>query len=142
RNHGLGPVKTTLSLHFAADYADIFEVRGMKRKARGQDLPAEVTADRVVLGYRGLDNVVRRTFLQFAPRPTRLTPRTARLDLSISPKQEATFSLSAACRKEPAAAPLLVSVEDARSTAEADLERRKARTCQVRSSNGQFNAWV
>jgi glycogen debranching enzyme len=142
RNHGLGPVRTTLSLRFAADYADIFEVRGMKRKARGQDLPAEVTADRVVLGYRGLDGVVRRTFLQFATRPTRLTPRTAWLDLSILPKQEVVFSLSAACRREPSAAPPLVSVEEARSAAEADLERRKARTCQVRSSNGQFNAWI
>ena len=52
KNHGLEPVETSLSLHFAADYADIFEVRGRKRQARGQDLPPEVTDDRVVLGYR------------------------------------------------------------------------------------------
>src|SRR5262249_31287569 len=38
KNHGLEPVDTSLTLHFAADFADIFEVRGMKRKARGQDL--------------------------------------------------------------------------------------------------------
>ena len=54
-------METSLALHFAADFADIFEVRGMKRQARGEDLPPEVTGDRVVLGYRGLDGVVRRT---------------------------------------------------------------------------------
>src|SRR5262249_53071792 len=42
KNHGLQPVATSLALHFAADYADIFEVRGMKRQARGTDLPPEV----------------------------------------------------------------------------------------------------
>ncbi len=31
-------MKSSLVLHFAADFADIFEVRGMQRKARGQDL--------------------------------------------------------------------------------------------------------
>src|SRR5579864_7327118 len=44
-NHGLEPVRTSLGLHFQADFADIFEVRGMKRKARGEDLDPQVTSD-------------------------------------------------------------------------------------------------
>ena len=91
KNHGLVPVVTSLALHFAADYVDIFEVSGRKRQARGEDLPPEVTDGRVVLGYRGLDGVVRRTILQFSPRPSLLTASTARLDLSLQPQQEATF---------------------------------------------------
>ncbi len=35
KNHGLEPVEMSLALHFKADFADIFEVRGMKRKASG-----------------------------------------------------------------------------------------------------------
>ena len=77
KNHGLEPVDTTLTIHFAADFADIFEVRGMKRKVRGQDLAPEVTDNRVVLGYRGLDGIVRRTLLRFEPPPSRLTAATA-----------------------------------------------------------------
>jgi len=50
------------------DFADIYEVRGLKRKARGQDLDPELTDREVTLGYRGLDGVVRRTRLQFTPR--------------------------------------------------------------------------
>ena len=48
-------------IEFDADYADIFEVRGTRRPARGQRLPAIVEGDTVILGYRGLDQVVRRT---------------------------------------------------------------------------------
>jgi glycogen debranching enzyme len=35
RNYGLQTVETSMGLHFTADFADIFEVRGMRRKARG-----------------------------------------------------------------------------------------------------------
>src|SRR5262245_16841070 len=97
RNRGLAPVAAALPLHFAADYADIFEVRGMRRKARGQDLPPEVGSGRVVLGYRGLDGVVRRTLLEFSPRPAALSASAARLDLSLRPREEATFYLTAGC---------------------------------------------
>src|SRR5262249_9942513 len=88
KNHGLWPVTVSLSLHFGADYADIYEVRGMKRHARGFDLPPEVGPDQVILGYRGLDGIVRRTYLRFTPRPERLTASSARLDLSLAPQQE------------------------------------------------------
>ena len=37
KNYATAPVETAISLHFEADFADIFEVRGMKRKAHGQD---------------------------------------------------------------------------------------------------------
>ena len=101
KNHGLGPVEVSLTLHFAADYADIYEVRGIKRKARGEDLRPEVTDDRVVLGYRGLDGVVRRTLLQFAPPPSLFTASTARLDLSLQPQQEAIFYVTVGCERQP-----------------------------------------
>src|SRR5262249_24661889 len=62
---------------------DVEPLQLLKRNARGEDLLPEVTGDRVVLGYRGLDGAVRRTLLQFAPQPSILTASTARLDLSL-----------------------------------------------------------
>ena len=141
KNHGLEPVETSLSLHFQADYADIFEVSGRKRQARGQNLPPEVTADRVALGYRGLDGVVRRTVLQCTPRPSRLTAATARLDLALEPQQEATFSITVACQRDPST-PLVLPFDEARAEAQADLERYSAWSCHLHTSNGQINAWV
>jgi len=49
------PIKTSISLEFAADYADIFQVRGTKREFTGEMLPPIVEEDRVVLSYRGRD---------------------------------------------------------------------------------------
>jgi glycogen debranching enzyme len=141
KNYGLEPVETSLSLHFRADYADIFEVSGRKRQARGQELPPEVSEDRVTLGYRGLDDVVRRTLLQFTPLPSRLTAAAARLDLALAPQQEATFSVTVACQCGPAA-PLVLHFDSARAEAQTDLERYSAWSCHLRTSNGQINAWV
>jgi glycogen debranching enzyme len=141
KNHGLGPVDTFLTLHFAADVADIFEVRGMKRQRRGQDLRPEVAADRVVLGYRGLDGVVRHTRLQFTPGPAVLTASTARLGLSLRPRQEALFTLTVACERQPTPV-RVVAFDEARAQAEADMERYHAWSCHLRTSDGHINAWV
>ena len=50
-------------------------VRGLRRNARGEDLEPQISDGRVTLGYRGLDSVVRRTLLQFTPRPAQLDER-------------------------------------------------------------------
>src|SRR5580704_16561485 len=145
-NHGLVPVTTSLGLHFEADFADIFEVRGMKRKARGQDLPAEVTADTVVLGYRGLDGVVRRTRLKFDPAPTRLTASVANIELELRPRQDVTLTVSIACERDSADRPAThfpaTHFEEARAQAQSDLEKFSAWSCHLRTSNTQINAWI
>src|ERR1035437_8634024 len=48
KNYGPHTVRAGFSIHFSADYADIFEIRGMKRKARGTDLDPEVREDDIV----------------------------------------------------------------------------------------------
>jgi glycogen debranching enzyme len=141
KNHGLVPVAACLRLHFAADFADIYEVRGLKRKARGEDLPAVVGGRGVALAYRGLDGVRRTTRLEFEPAPALLTASGARLDLALGAGQEAAFTLTVGCERVPAA-PRLLSFEDAHGEAEADLARYHAWSCHLRTSNGQVNAWV
>ena len=153
KNHARERVETTLGLHFEADFADIFEVRGMKRTARGQDLAPQVTGESVVLGYRGLDGVVRRTRLHFEPQPSSLAFSTAQFELSLPPQQEATFFLTVACEHPSECGlrigdcglnsmPRLLSFNDARAEAQVDLERYSAWSCHVRTANGQINAWI
>src|SRR5579872_585729 len=141
KNHGLGPVAASLSLHFASDYADIFEVRGMQRQARGTDLPPEVSGDRVILGYRGLDGIVRRTVLQFSSPTVMVTASAARLELSLRPQQESTCTMTVACVRQQVP-PRVLSFNEARTEAESDLERYNAWSCHLRASNEQVNAWV
>ncbi len=113
----------------------------MKRKARGQDLAPEVTNDRALLGYRGLDGVVRRTSLKFEPQPSSLNDATARFDLSLRPQEESAFFLKVACERGPTA-PVILCFNDARAEAQADLERYSAWSGHVHTTNGQINAWI
>jgi glycogen debranching enzyme len=71
QNHGPITFDCNVELEFDADFADIFEVRGYSRPARGTLLPIEATADGgLVFGYVGLDGVTVRTHLAFDPAPT------------------------------------------------------------------------
>ena len=68
-NYSSGRVSLSLVFSYASDFADIFEVRGTRRVRRGVPLPAHVEGNTVVLAYKGLDNVVRRTRLTWSPAP-------------------------------------------------------------------------
>src|SRR5690606_34001211 len=69
-NFGEDEVRLPLEIEFAADYVDIFEVRGLERPQRGRLLPPEVGEHEVVLAYEGLDGGIRRTRLHSSLRPT------------------------------------------------------------------------
>src|SRR5256886_9415401 len=72
-NYGRAAVDVSFAIEFDADFADIFELRGMNRERRGRRLETEVTKDGLVLAYKGLDARVRRTRIPFHPPPTPLT---------------------------------------------------------------------
>jgi glycogen debranching enzyme len=64
------PVATDVSLALAADFADMFEVRGgPRRAARGHALAPKRTARGLTLAYVGEDEVFRETVVEFDPAP-------------------------------------------------------------------------
>ena len=63
-----------IELEFAADFRDMFEVRGMRRAARGHDLPPERHSHGMTLAYRGLDGVLRRCAMGFSDMPAPQAP--------------------------------------------------------------------
>lgn len=73
RNYGSETCELQLSLDMAADFRDIFEVRGMQRACRGRMLPVLIEEDRVRLHYRGLDEVHCVTEVHFSPPPSAFT---------------------------------------------------------------------
>ena len=54
-----------LSLDCGADFRDIFELRGMPRKTRGQLLAPKLGPDHLHLSYRGVDGVLRRSLMHW-----------------------------------------------------------------------------
>jgi len=85
-----------LEILFNADFADIFEVRGKHRASRGEK-GFEVTKNRAIVAYRGLDDVMRRTVINFDPQPTRLDRGGARYRVSLAAGGRASVFFVARC---------------------------------------------
>ena len=158
-NHGMAPVRFSLALRFDADFVDIFEVRGSRRERRGTRLPPRLEPDgSVLLGYRGLDQVVRTTRFLFRPTPAELTEGTASWDLALPPQASETLYLEIACAgdhrpgngangtngtrpRAPA-----TDVGSAHQAAEAALAEAvitsRQQQASVETGNAQFNTWV
>jgi len=66
-NYTMAPERARLTLRFDADFADIFELRGLVRDRRGERLANRVDAGRLAFAYRGLDGIVRRANVEIAP---------------------------------------------------------------------------
>src|SRR5690349_12832099 len=66
-NYSASRQEVQLDLELDADMADIFEVRGRIRPKRGTYQKTEVTNERAVFAYEGLDGLVRRTTVTFSP---------------------------------------------------------------------------
>jgi glycogen debranching enzyme len=97
-NHGAADVRLTLSVAFASDFADIFEVRGVRRARRGQAWTTVEGAGSVLLSYRGLDERVRETAVRFEPAPTMQTPGTATYTLQLAPGDKQTIFATVSSR--------------------------------------------
>ncbi len=54
RNFSERRERVKIQIDFAADFADLFEVRGSKREKRGTYHPTSLKADSVVMSYTGL----------------------------------------------------------------------------------------
>ncbi|MBZ6079125.1 amylo-alpha-1,6-glucosidase [Microvirga sp. WGZ8] len=139
RNFGDRPQHLTLELRFEADFADLFEVRGMRRQRRGTFYPAEVGTGSVTLSYRGLDDETRITRLRFDPPPTRLESRRAVFDVDVRPGQRAVIFVEIHCDGDlPQRRPrehYLLSMVEARRRA----RQSSSRATLINTSNEIFN---
>jgi glycogen debranching enzyme len=99
QNHGDRPASFDLTLLFDNDFADLFEVRGEKRRRRGIGCSKLLGSADVLLEYNGLDGKSRATELHFDPRPTLLTVSAAAYHLDLAPQQASSLFVSVACNK-------------------------------------------
>ena len=83
RNYGNRAVDLTLDLWFANDFADLFEVRGVKRARRGTSGRVRLDASSVRLSYLALDGVSLSTSLEFEPEPDQLDEARGRYRLKL-----------------------------------------------------------
>jgi glycogen debranching enzyme len=96
-NHGEGAFDVRLSLSFGSDFADLFEVRGLRRERRGSADAELLARAGVALNYLGLDGRRRRTLVQFDPPPERLTTGSAAFAFALQPNESRSVYVTVKC---------------------------------------------
>jgi len=140
-NFGESAVSVALRLDYDSDFVDLFEVRGTKREARGTLLPPVIEHGAPHLSYRGLDDVVRTTRIDFSPLPEGLSERHAEFRVHLEVKQTKELYLWVSCLGT-APQRALTPYESAFSGFSAVLERSEDSECSVSTANQQLNVWL
>ncbi|MFL5064647.1 MAG: glycogen debranching N-terminal domain-containing protein [Xanthobacteraceae bacterium] len=136
RNYGSRAVKVVLSIGFDSDFADVFEVRGMRRPRRGTAKRVVKRANEVVLTYMGLDGVTRATAVHFDPAPTKIAETTASYHIALPPGQATSLFVALRCNPQtPEPVPFLHSLHRAHR----ELRQAARGRAVVQTSNLLFN---
>lgn len=129
--------ETRLLLWFAADFADLFEVRGMHRPKRGSCHGDRIGSDQVMFHYKGLDDVDRYTHLLFWPAPSLLDQHHAAFDVRLAPGGR--FSLLSTARFGTSARIGGARFAPALRAAHRAMRNRARRAAAVSTSNNLLN---
>jgi glycogen debranching enzyme len=128
-----------LTFLFESDFADLFEVRGHPRSARGQITARTRNARAVVLTYRGLAHNVWRTTIGFEPKPDLLRHDRADFELILAAGERVSLFVAIRCERDKLGAPdperFFISMREARR----DLRRAWGRRASIVTSNAIFN---
>jgi glycogen debranching enzyme len=139
-NHGLADLHVPFRLTFKADFADIFEVRGMHRQRRGKVLVPQLEEELVRLSYDGLDGLRRQTLIQWNSPLLQATDTEFRCALTLHPKERASFQFFISCDSRPSDQPIEYS--KAIISGRRELASLSHEFPEISSSNSRFSDWM
>ena len=104
KNYNAAAVDLTIRLTFGTDFADIFEVRGLKRATRGKMARPKADRRSAAFAYAGEDGVFRETRIVFELEPTEVVVDDAQVVAEWHLRLEPTQTEMIALTVEPRAA--------------------------------------
>jgi len=96
-NHGDRLVVLQLAIDFDSDFADLFEVRGLRRRRRGVAAASLIGCAQAALSYLGIDGKRRCALLTFDPQPSELTTRSASYRFELAAGAGALVFVTVGC---------------------------------------------
>ena len=139
-NHSLSALFVPMRVTFGADYADIFEVRGVQRERRGQHKDTIVTSNSITMSYEGLDHTTYDTRIDCHPEPDEVRFSDFFFQCQLAPGESALFHLGIAC--DPSIRTASIGYERAKAAAETEKRAADARACSIASSNDRLTRWI
>lgn len=149
-NFGASTVTIPFSFDFDADFADIFEIRGMHRKHRGDFLPPKFLSDGAQFSYQGRDGVLRETCVEFEPYRAQVKGSKLCFEVTLEPGEETVLHLAIRCSASGGNA-THEAVHDAKpdlnyakalQAATRELHRAEQIIPQITSPNSRFTDWM
>jgi glycogen debranching enzyme len=138
RSYADEPIPLPVQIWFAADYADVFEVRGAVRARRGKGSPPELSPSAVELGYRGLDGETRATRFEFTPEPVGVEAGSARWLVALEPGARAEISLRITCTIDNGRARRVPG----RHAVFQRVAPKRDLSAAISTSNHEMNRWI
>jgi glycogen debranching enzyme len=142
KNFHIHPIRISLEMSLGADFADIFEVRGMKRPARGQLFPPQWQGHELLLEYQGLDRQKRTTSIVFDPKPDEIQGTEVRYWIELNPREEKKIFLTIQAKIEGVKNPPIPSLASLRKTFQRSFNQWVNAGCSISSSSELFNKWI
>ena len=93
-NFNRNPVSLSVELWFDVDFADVFEVRGIKRNMQGQFYRPVQHGNCLIFVYCGLDNTLRQTVIEMSPGPTRVEGKSGQWELELEPGKQTQIDVT------------------------------------------------
>ncbi|PLQ00329.1 amylo-alpha-1,6-glucosidase [Cupriavidus pauculus] len=128
-----------LEIAFAADFVDLFEVRGAVRARRGTLHAPTQTTDSVTLSYTGLDGTLRSTQLRFNPPPDSLSGNSASFSLKLGPFSSRRLCMEFRCHSLPDVPYQSTTFFGSLRRSRRELQHSSRRAASVTTSNELFN---
>jgi len=116
-------------------------VRGFQRARRGRLLPPVVNGDEIVLGYEGLDRVLRQLRIRFTPENCQVEPRRLRYEKTIPPRGEESIHVTFSFEQDVARSPR-PTFRQALERCHAETRTARAADTRLSSTNANFNEWL
>jgi glycogen debranching enzyme len=129
-----------LTLRFAADFRDMFEVRGSIRSRRGRDYDVETKEDSVSMRYEGLDKLDRHSTIAFSVRPDRILADRADFTMRLSKRGSETLFIEVGADRP--APPSRERYRAAAARARFGMRTKRRHGATVFSSGRVFNDWL
>jgi glycogen debranching enzyme len=145
KNYNAGTVSVDVELSLAADFADIFQVRGLARDVRGSHEPPRAEGRTVTFAYHGRDARRRETRVEFGNEPDRsevvgdLVKVTFRI--TLGPYQTRLLAVTV----EPVIddhRPVLIEFDEALHDLRRSYEEWERDCTRIVSDNELFNQWL
>jgi glycogen debranching enzyme len=131
--------QSRMVVRFDADFADLFEARGIKRDRRGVRTVTKQDDETILFRYVGLDDVVRLTRVHFDPPPDRLDNHQAVYEVGLAPGERKSAFITVSYGTELPDASRMQSFGSAMRASRRALHARASQASAITSSNQLLN---